>query len=60
MAFGCLSVGIRVRAALTTIIARKCYNMAHLTKETASDAVGFVATDINKIFEGIQEIHYLW
>ena len=110
MAFGCLRVGIRARAALTTMIARKCYGMAHLTKETvsglggrppagtdgaaclrqalglppcllslrppqavepprpapalrhlqAAEAVGFVANDINKVFEGIQEIHYLW
>lgn len=60
MAFNCLSVGIKARAALTTMIARKCYNMAHLTKETAAEAVGFVASDINKVFEGIQEIHYLW
>jgi hypothetical protein len=34
--------------------------MSHLTKETAAEAVSFVATDINKIFEGMQEIHYLW
>ncbi|GAB4815837.1 hypothetical protein N2152v2_002883 [Parachlorella kessleri] len=60
MAFGCLQVGIRVRAALTTVVARKCYNMAHLTKETAAEAVSFVANDINKIFEGCQEVHYLW
>lgn len=36
MAFGCLRCGIRARAALTTMIARKCYGMAHLTKETVS------------------------
>lgn len=60
MAYNCLKVGIRARAALTTMIARKCYNMAHLTKDTAAEAVGFVASDINKVFEGIQEIHYLW
>jgi hypothetical protein len=29
-------------------------------QETASEAVSFVANDINKIFEGCQEIHYLW
>jgi ATP-binding cassette subfamily C (CFTR/MRP) protein 1 len=52
--------GIRVRAALTASVARKCLNMAHLTKETAADAVGFVASDINKIFDGIQEVHFLW
>ena len=60
MAFGCLQVGIRCRAALTTTVARKCYSMAHLNKETAAEAVSFVANDINKIFDGIQEIHYLW
>lgn len=52
MGYGCLTVGIRARAALTTMVARKCYGMAHLTKETAAEAVGFVANDINKIFEG--------
>nr|AXF41555.1 HLA3 protein [Chlorella sp. ArM0029B] len=60
MAFGCLSVGIRARAALVTMISRKCYGMAHLTTDTAAEAVSFVANDINKIFEGIQEVHYLW
>ena len=34
--------------------------MAHLNKETASEAVNFVANDINKIFQGMQEIHFLW
>ena len=48
MAFGCLRVGIKVRGALTTALARKCFNMAHLTKDTASKAVSFVANDINK------------
>jgi hypothetical protein len=50
MAFGCLGVGIRARAALTTMVARKSLGMAHLTKETAAEAVGFVANDINKVF----------
>ena len=26
----------------------------------ASDAVAFVASDVTKIFDGIQDIHYLW
>lgn len=34
--------------------------MAHLTKDTAAEAVSFVANDINKIFQGMQEIHFLW
>ena len=29
-------------------------------QELAAEAVSFVASDVNKIFEGIQEIHYLW
>ncbi|KIZ01660.1 ABC transporter, multidrug resistance associated protein [Monoraphidium neglectum] len=60
MSYGCLGVGIRARAALTTAVARKCYGMAHLTKDTAAEAVSFVANDINKIFQGMQEIHFLW
>lgn len=60
MGYGVLNVGIRVRAALITAVARKCYSMASMTKETNAQAVAFVANDINKIFEGIQEIHYLW
>lgn len=60
MGFGVLNIGIKVRAALITAITRKCYSMATLTKEVNAQAVAFVANDINKIFEGIQEIHYLW
>ena len=60
MGYGVLNVGIRVRAALITAVSRKCYSMASMTKETNAQAVAFVANDINKIFEGIQEIHYLW
>jgi len=60
MGFGVLNVGIRVRAALITAITRKCYSMAAMTKEVNAQAVAFVANDINKIFEGVQEIHYLW
>lgn len=52
MAFGCLRVGIRARAALTTAVARKCLNMAHITRDTAGEAVSFVAKDIGQIFDG--------
>ncbi|GFH08791.1 uncharacterized protein HaLaN_03815 [Haematococcus lacustris] len=34
--------------------------MASISKAMASDAVSFVASDITKIFDGIQDIHYLW
>lgn len=60
MGYGCLTTGIKARAALTSTVARKCFNMAHLTSEAAASAVALVATDINKIFEGFQEVHYLW
>jgi ATP-binding cassette subfamily C (CFTR/MRP) protein 1 len=60
LSFVSIKTGIRVRAALTSSVARKCLNMANLNKETASEAVNFVANDINKIFEGIQEVHFLW
>jgi ATP-binding cassette subfamily C (CFTR/MRP) protein 1 len=49
MGYCCIKLGIKVRAALITTVARKCYNMAHLSKETSIAAVGFVATDINKV-----------
>jgi hypothetical protein len=34
--------------------------MATINKDMAADAVSFMASDIAKIFEGCQEIHYLW
>ncbi|KAJ9510651.1 hypothetical protein QJQ45_027539, partial [Haematococcus lacustris] len=72
MTYGCMTVGVSVRAALTNAICRKSFAMASITKEMASDAVSFVASDITKIFDGIQarrgarrghggvDIHYLW
>jgi ATP-binding cassette subfamily C (CFTR/MRP) protein 1 len=48
MAFGCLTTGLRARAALITAVTRRCLNMAHLTKETAADAVKYVAIDVTK------------
>lgn len=52
MAYGCMTVGISIRAALTNAICRKSFAMASITKEMASDAVSFVASDIAKIFDG--------
>ncbi|GFH33156.1 uncharacterized protein HaLaN_32481, partial [Haematococcus lacustris] len=54
MTYGCMTVGVSVRAALTNAICRKSFAMASITKEMASDAVSFVASDITKIFDGIQ------
>lgn len=60
MGYGCMRVGIRVRAALSNAICRRSFSMASIDKDSASDAVSFVASDINKIYDGCQEIHYLW
>jgi hypothetical protein len=60
MGFGCVSVGVRVRAALINAVCKKSFAMANINKNMASDAVSFVASDISKIFDGCQEIHYLW
>ena len=60
MGFGCVSVGVRIRAALINAVCKKSFAMANINKNMASDAVSFVASDISKIFDGCQEIHYLW
>eukprot|EP00878_Enallax_costatus_P000230 GHUV01000294.1.p1 GENE.GHUV01000294.1~~GHUV01000294.1.p1 ORF type:complete len:1290 (+),score=442.33 GHUV01000294.1:122-3991(+) len=60
MGYGCITVGIRVRAALCNAVCKKCFNMATIDKDMAADAVSFMASDISKIFDGCQEIHYLW
>jgi hypothetical protein len=60
MGYGCMTVGIRVRAALCNAVCKKCFNMATIDQDMASDAVSFMASDISKIFDGCQEIHYLW
>lgn len=55
-----MNVGIQVRAALTAMICKKSFSMAHITKELTADAVSFVATEVPKVFDGIQDIHYIW
>ncbi len=113
MTYGCMTIGISLRAALINAVCRKSFGMAAITKvgrgcarpcmlaadgcrhlstataaclcpspiawplarsqyaavtntpvllaqEMASDAVAFVASDVTKIFDGIQDIHYLW
>jgi ATP-binding cassette, subfamily C (CFTR/MRP), member 1 len=49
MTFGCVTSGISMRAALVHAICKKSFGMASITKEMASDAVSFVASDINKV-----------
>lgn len=42
------------------MICKKSFSMAHITKELTADAVSFVATEVPKVFDGIQDIHYIW
>ncbi len=60
MSYGCMKVGIKVRSALVNAICRKSFSMASITKEASADCVSFVASDIQKLYDGMQEIHYLW
>jgi ATP-binding cassette, subfamily C (CFTR/MRP), member 1 len=56
----CLRVGIKIRAALVSAVAKKAFTMASVTQELSADIISFVASDIHKVYDGIQQIHYLW
>ena len=56
----CMRVGIRARAALTTAVAKKAFIMASANAEMRAEIVQFVSTDINRVYLGIQQIHFLW
>ncbi len=60
MTYICMTVGIKVRSALIYATCKKAFSMAQINKDQASDVVSFVASDISKIFDGMQEFHYLW
>jgi ATP-binding cassette, subfamily C (CFTR/MRP), member 1 len=60
MGWLCMNVGVQVRGALTAMICKKSFSMAHITKEMTADAVSFVASDVSKVFDGIQDVHYIW
>jgi ATP-binding cassette, subfamily C (CFTR/MRP), member 1 len=60
MGWGCMTTGVKVRAAITDAVCSKAFIMESVTKETITDVVTFVASDINKVYEGMQEFHYLW
>uniref|UniRef100_A0A383WNY2 Uncharacterized protein n=1 Tax=Tetradesmus obliquus TaxID=3088 RepID=A0A383WNY2_TETOB len=60
MGYGCMTVGIRVRAALCNAVCNFTKLYRWYDQSMASDAVSFVASDISKIFDGCLEIHYLW
>lgn len=60
LTYGCLKVGVKVKGALTVAVVRKALALASTTVEDTSAIISFVATDTAKIYDGIQEIHYLW
>jgi ATP-binding cassette, subfamily C (CFTR/MRP), member 1 len=60
MGYGCMSVGLRVKAALINAVCQKAFSMHSITQSQASDAVSFVASDITKVYDACLEIHYLW
>ena len=55
-----MRVGIRARAALTAAVSKKAFMMASANSELRAEIVQFVSTDINRVYQGIQQIHYLW
>ena len=54
MGYVCMNVGVKVRSALLTAVARKALHMGHLSSETAGDVVAAVATDVGKVYDGLQ------
>jgi ATP-binding cassette, subfamily C (CFTR/MRP), member 1 len=60
MGYGCMSVGLRVKAALINAVCQKAFSMHSITQNQAASAVSFVASDITKVYDACLEIHYLW
>jgi len=49
MGYGCMVVGIRMRAALISAVCQKSFKMASINRDDAADVVSFVASDISKV-----------
>ncbi|KAG2500538.1 hypothetical protein HYH03_001315 [Edaphochlamys debaryana] len=60
MGYICMQVGIRVRASLVQAVTHKAFRLNTVRGDQAAAIVNFVASDIQKIFDGAQEFHYLW
>ena len=54
MAFGCLQCGIKARGALLNAVCQKSFRLNSIEQDRAADVVSFVASDINKVFDGMQ------
>ncbi|KXZ54551.1 hypothetical protein GPECTOR_4g616 [Gonium pectorale] len=60
MGFICMQVGIRARAALVQAVTHKAFRLSSVRADQAAAIVNFVSSDIQKIFDGALELHYLW
>ena len=54
MGYLCVESGLKVRTALSNAICRKAFAMAHIHAEDAADVVNFMASDLMKVYNGMQ------
>jgi hypothetical protein len=54
MGYLCVASGLQVRTALSNAICRKAFAMAHIHAEDAADVVSFMASDLMKVYNGMQ------
>ena len=52
MGYGCMNVGVSVRAALVNAVCKKSFQMATIDRDNAAEVVNFVASDISKVSRG--------
>ncbi|GIL86269.1 hypothetical protein Vretimale_13733 [Volvox reticuliferus] len=60
MGYICMSVGIRARAALVQAVTHKAFRLNSVRADQSAAIVNFVSSDIQKIYDGALEFHYLW
>ncbi|KAG2424609.1 hypothetical protein HXX76_014334 [Chlamydomonas incerta] len=60
MGYICMNVGIRARAALVQAVTHKSFRLNSVRADQAASIVNFVASDVQKIYDGAMELHYLW
>ncbi|GLC53728.1 hypothetical protein PLESTB_000780900 [Pleodorina starrii] len=60
MGFICMQVGIRARAALVQAVTHKAFRLSSVRADQSAAIVNFVSSDIQKIYDGALEFHYLW
>ncbi|GLC60118.1 hypothetical protein PLESTB_001575900 [Pleodorina starrii] len=60
MGYICMQVGIRARAALVQAVTHKAFRLSSVRADQSAAIVNFVSSDIQKIYDGALEFHYLW